>query len=470
MPNHAQRASLCINFRHVYAATLSSIKQCQHLPLEANLLTGASRRVLAVEDQVNQTIVHIGHGSVVDPYSIRRVFCIPSSVHQVVTLIAALLMAHLCLFSHIRGSQSFLDTGIVTGFFIPKHSVAWCEPQHDGQHEAIAVHEQILHWAFISIAFSRYFLICNIYPILSAEAKAMHLLLIIIAALNATLMITFQVHCEVGMGAQKELHEVQPWYEKVTVFHIFSAASHIPASQASEHGNTDATQHLCILSQAAPQPLSHVEHNVITEDKLSCKRMQAKQCSNTMFEATQQKQQQPPQVQLYHAPRLLYMCHGPPPEVKPQPDLHMHPDGCAAMELVCKSSLLDMGHYQQGSMGTAVFDYHVGYGSPPPMHANANGVPNRGHMLPVVEHLCDNILLPVQRPLPACDNTLPLHSSACAGTPGEQAASAWCMRECAAAGAGAALLRVAGDVCRDGFTDATGATGSAQTLPKLRTD
>ncbi|KAJ6623631.1 Yip1-domain-containing protein [Mycena sp. CBHHK59/15] len=54
----------------------------------------------------------------------------------------------------------------------------------------------IVRWALVGIAFglSGYFLVRNIYPILSsAEAKATRLLIIIIAALHAALAITFQV-------------------------------------------------------------------------------------------------------------------------------------------------------------------------------------------------------------------------------------------------------------------------------------
>ncbi|KAJ6533367.1 hypothetical protein B0H10DRAFT_1972760 [Mycena sp. CBHHK59/15] len=158
-------------------------------------------------------------------------------------------------------------------------------------------------------------------------------------------------------------------------FPLFSAASHIPTSQASEHGNADAAEHLCALSQASLQGLSHIEHNTITENKLVRKHMQAKQRSDATFEAT-----------------------------------HRSSHLCTVMELMCKSSLADMEHYRQGSMGAAAFNYHTGYGSLLPTHTNMNRVPNgtsRRRMLPVAEHQHNNSLLPTQHLQLARDNTLP---------------------------------------------------------------
>lgn len=50
--------------------------------------------------------------------------------------------------------------------------------------------------------------------------------------------------------------------------------------QASQHGNTDATERLSALSQPAPQALSRQEHNNLTETTLVRKRTQAKQRSD----------------------------------------------------------------------------------------------------------------------------------------------------------------------------------------------
>jgi hypothetical protein len=49
--------------------------------------------------------------------------------------------------------------------------------------------------------------------------------------------------------------------------------------QASDHGNTDATERLAALSQPSPQALSRQEHDNITESKLVRKRTQARQRS-----------------------------------------------------------------------------------------------------------------------------------------------------------------------------------------------
>jgi hypothetical protein len=54
----------------------------------------------------------------------------------------------------------------------------------------------ILRWVLVGVAFSLsgYFLIANVYPILSsAEAKPMRLLIIVIAALHAGLALTFKM-------------------------------------------------------------------------------------------------------------------------------------------------------------------------------------------------------------------------------------------------------------------------------------
>ncbi|KAJ6617624.1 hypothetical protein B0H10DRAFT_1948137 [Mycena sp. CBHHK59/15] len=291
-----------------------------------------------------------------------------------------------------------LACSLVTGFFIPKHIV------------------------FVGITFSGYFLICNIYPILSAEAKAKVMrLLLIIAALHALLTIMFQVHyCEVG-----------DWHPE-------GAAR--GALVASEHSNVDAAERLCMLSQATLQVLSHTEHDTITETKLMCKCMQAKQRSDAPFEAV--PQQQPPQAQPYHTPPSSYMHYSPPLEAQPQPALH-------------KSLLADAGHYQQSSMGAAVFDYRAGYGSPPPAHVNVNEVPTGGACFP----LWSTHATPC-----------PLRSSrTCAGVPGEHAAGMQ----------GSMLLQVQGSppassgglatFAEMGFTGAKGG-GSAQTIPKLLTD
>jgi hypothetical protein len=50
--------------------------------------------------------------------------------------------------------------------------------------------------------------------------------------------------------------------------------------QASQHGNTDATERLAALSQPAPAALSRQEHDTLTETTLVRKRTQAKQRSD----------------------------------------------------------------------------------------------------------------------------------------------------------------------------------------------
>ncbi|KAJ6605923.1 hypothetical protein B0H10DRAFT_2310686 [Mycena sp. CBHHK59/15] len=312
MPNHAQGASLCIDFHHVYAATLSSIKLCQNLPLKANLLTGASRRVVAVEDQ---------------SYSLLPLLLIPLPVAQL-----ACSMHNIVCTGHSFPS-GFSDAGIVTGFFIPERS---------------------------------------------AEAKAMHLLLII-AALHATLTITFQ---------------------------------------ASEHGNTDATQHLHALLQAAPQALSRIEHDAITENKLVCKCMQVKQRSDAMFEATPQQQQQPPAGAVVPSP-----ARSP-----------TRPDGCAVMNSCARARSRMRDTTGRAAWALQHLTTARGMAAPLP----TNGVPNRGCMLLIVEHPRDNSLPPVQCPPPVHDNTLPPTQQRLR----KRARRACCQRarEHATAGAGAGVV------------------------------
>ncbi|KAJ6617334.1 hypothetical protein B0H10DRAFT_2218669 [Mycena sp. CBHHK59/15] len=189
--------------------------------------------------------------------------------------------------------------------------------------------------------------------------------------------------------------------------HIMDLAEQVEAKlkdtlKASEHGNTDAPERLRIFLQATLQVLLRTEHDTITETKLVCNSS--------------------PQAQPYHMPPRSYMHHGPPLEAQPQPGPRTHPGLCGG------ALLMDPGHYQQGSMGTAVFNYCVGYGcvgygSQPPVHANTNGVPNWGHMLPVVEHPHNNSLLPARHPHRRTTTPCPpCSSSACAGVPGEHAA------------------------------------------------
>src|SRR6266852_174847 len=53
-----------------------------------------------------------------------------------------------------------------------------------------------------------------------------------------------------------------------------------PCIQASQHGNTDATDRLAALSRPAPAALSRQEHDNLTETTLVRKRTQAKQRSD----------------------------------------------------------------------------------------------------------------------------------------------------------------------------------------------
>lgn len=58
------------------------------------------------------------------------------------------------------------------------------------------------------------------------------------------------------------------------------------SSQASQHGNTDATERLAALSQPAPVALSRQEHDNLTETTLVRKRTQAKQRSDASGSST----------------------------------------------------------------------------------------------------------------------------------------------------------------------------------------
>jgi hypothetical protein len=51
--------------------------------------------------------------------------------------------------------------------------------------------------------------------------------------------------------------------------------------QASQHGNTDATDRLAALSQPTPTAFSRQKHDNPTEATVVGKRMQAKQSSNS---------------------------------------------------------------------------------------------------------------------------------------------------------------------------------------------
>ncbi|GAW04510.1 HCP-like protein [Lentinula edodes] len=67
---------------------------------------------------------------------------------------------------------------------------------------------------------------------------------------------------EVGIGGPIDLDEALRWY-----------------ALAQRHGNTDAGERLAALSQPAPQVLSRVEHDEITESKLVRSRTRAKERS-----------------------------------------------------------------------------------------------------------------------------------------------------------------------------------------------
>jgi TPR repeat protein len=92
-------------------------------------------------------------------------------------------------------------------------------------------------------------------------------------------------YTEVGVGGPKDIEAARKWYTRVS---NKSDASHLPylmylftpCIQASQHGNTDATDRLAALSQPAPAALSRQEHDNLTEVKLVRKRTQAKQRSD----------------------------------------------------------------------------------------------------------------------------------------------------------------------------------------------
>lgn len=92
-------------------------------------------------------------------------------------------------------------------------------------------------------------------------------------------------YMEVGVGGPKDITAARKWYTRVSKK---SDASRLPflmylfsrCIQASQHGNTDATDRLSALSQPTPSALSRQEHDNLTETTLVRKRTQAKQRSD----------------------------------------------------------------------------------------------------------------------------------------------------------------------------------------------
>ena len=81
-------------------------------------------------------------------------------------------------------------------------------------------------------------------------------------------------YAEVGIGGPKDLEAARKWYAKVGYLSHVTFGLLTPF-QAVEHGNTDAPARLTALSHPAPQALSRVQHDNITNDKLVRKRTQA---------------------------------------------------------------------------------------------------------------------------------------------------------------------------------------------------
>jgi hypothetical protein len=90
-------------------------------------------------------------------------------------------------------------------------------------------------------------------------------------------------YVEVGVGGPKDIEAARKWYERVCRAYLsLSCPSGLltSSSQASQHGNADATERLAALSQPAPVALSRQEHDNLTEVTLVRKRTQAKQRSD----------------------------------------------------------------------------------------------------------------------------------------------------------------------------------------------
>jgi hypothetical protein len=91
-------------------------------------------------------------------------------------------------------------------------------------------------------------------------------------------------YTEVGVGGAKDIEAARKWYTRVSnttpVTCIYLTFGFFSCIQASQHGNTDATERLAALSQPAPAALSRQEHENLTETTLVRKRTQAKQRSD----------------------------------------------------------------------------------------------------------------------------------------------------------------------------------------------
>ena len=92
-------------------------------------------------------------------------------------------------------------------------------------------------------------------------------------------------YTEVGVGGPKDIEAARKWYTRVSNKSDASQLPYLmflfpPCIQASQHGNTDATDRLAALSQPAPASLSRQEHDNLTETTLVRKRTQAKQRSD----------------------------------------------------------------------------------------------------------------------------------------------------------------------------------------------
>lgn len=91
-------------------------------------------------------------------------------------------------------------------------------------------------------------------------------------------------YTEVGVGGSKDIEAARIWYTRVSkaAWYLFPYLMYGLSSctQASQHGNTDATERLAALSQPAPVVLSRQEHDNLTETTLVRKRTQAKQRSD----------------------------------------------------------------------------------------------------------------------------------------------------------------------------------------------
>jgi hypothetical protein len=169
-------------------------------------------------------------------------------------------------------------------------------------------------------------------------------------------------YTEVGVGGSKDIEAARKWYTRVSntmlVTCIYLMFGFLSCIQASQHGNTDATERLGALSQPAPAALSRQEHENLTETTLVRKRTQAKQRSDARGPIAGPRQgARPNSQQVVANVRKNSLAHRPGPNPRypssPGPVYNDAPEGYPAQPVSLSSSPGSSGFRTPGQPGPA---------------------------------------------------------------------------------------------------------------------